>query len=1005
MMSLKIPAWIFCLHLIEKAAVSVDAAFVPVNGGVDRACRGSNADDNSDAYYVLHEHVETLEDCQKFCRNHTPGNSSNLCVGIEFSAFHMRCEVWTRAEGIGTSISASGFMCQRFDEDSEEKWPILEVGQINVSGMMDWQHFTFNAGAFQQPPVVLTMPTQKGDEKQDYPYGSMPAEGKWELFGNGDCRDAEGGVPVHFVQQSPDSGSHTVDDCSHICRAWADSWPVERCCHAFALRTLANGTSRCVLYALNDHNAEQCLALRGFTKIGGQGYGEVHKVDANRAEYDCYKFRLLQNQPVAIRIRSVTVYGFEAVLVEPEGSDGPHHEMEVTYIAAAPGVHKLQGAPGSAQEAYVFEAGRINTTRILGGCGNTEDQELNWENLTLLGHYNISNSDPPDLRNQFSRPALLTTIQTANNEARDIPNTWSSPWMTAAGRVGNTARRRRYRGFEFFVDGEGNYHPQVALEASETRLQNLTKPEEIGYMMIQSSTSSVNTRSPSQSSILNDASEVVKFSATYARSVCHYEYGTFPCRTLTAGPYLVASTNSRLDAKGGWLARRATYHDGETFSVLQDKTCNPDTRHQQAEMLSIVAFDKEFVVRSEAGWANPQPGSAGAVPDDSFMSVDGGSDRACRGENPGDVDPSYFNRVAGPNGNASLSLEGCKRVCYADKSCVAFQQSALTGVCDLWTKAEGVQNSVAAAGQMCMHKVVKVFQPLDGGHDRACRGSHPDDNSDLYFLLKPDVFSLAECQDLCRQEVHCKGIEHSAATGRCEVWTRTDGIGATTNVAGFLCQVYDLPVIRTTTVTTTTTVTATSTTITTTSLPGFTPVDGGADRACRGLDVYDTSDTYYLAFEISNCKKKCVETPGCKGVEISSNRCEVWIREDGIQASWPAPKYQCFRYNEDQQAEPLWTAIDGADRACRGWNVDDNDVKHYELHTWIETGWRSSALHECQAKCVAHPACRGIEFIKQGSDVRCEVWTRTEGIGATASVPGYSCIRYRNPNLIESKWC
>ena len=45
------------------------------------------------------------------------------------------------------------------------------------------------------------------------------------------------------------------------------------------------------------------------------------------------------------------------------------------------------------------------------------------------------------------------------------------------------------------------------------------------------------------------------------------------------------------------------------------------------------------------------------------------------------------------------------------------------------------------------------------------------------------VSLLQECKQACREESGCKGIEHS--DGRCELWTRAQGIQATVPLSGF----------------------------------------------------------------------------------------------------------------------------------------------------------------------------------------------------------------------------
>lgn len=83
-------------------------------------------------------------------------------------------------------------------------------------------------------------------------------------------------------------------------------------------------------------------------------------------------------------------------------------------------------------------------------------------------------------------------------------------------------------------------------------------------------------------------------------------------------------------------------------------------------------------------------------------------------------------------------------------------------------------------------------------------------------------------------------------------------------------------------------------------------------------------------------------------------------------------------------AEPFVAVDGGFDRACRGANSSDNAAEYYLVKS-------ASTLDDCKTHCTSEPRCQGIEF-KSG---RCEVWVR--GIGASARVTGFQCLRYVEP--------
>eukprot|EP00933_Yihiella_yeosuensis_P044590 TRINITY_DN39856_c0_g1_i1.p1 TRINITY_DN39856_c0_g1~~TRINITY_DN39856_c0_g1_i1.p1 ORF type:complete len:570 (+),score=78.75 TRINITY_DN39856_c0_g1_i1:74-1783(+) len=82
--------------------------FEPVVDAPNQACRGRNANDNSDAYFTLHSNVANFEGCMDLCK------AEPLCTGIEFAEFRQRCEVWTRQ--IGATFTVGGYGCWRYQD-------------------------------------------------------------------------------------------------------------------------------------------------------------------------------------------------------------------------------------------------------------------------------------------------------------------------------------------------------------------------------------------------------------------------------------------------------------------------------------------------------------------------------------------------------------------------------------------------------------------------------------------------------------------------------------------------------------------------------------------------------------------------------------------------------------------------------------------------------------------------------------------------------------------------
>ncbi|CAE8583375.1 unnamed protein product [Polarella glacialis] len=165
---------------------------------------------------------------------------------------------------------------------------------------------------------------------------------------------------------------------------------------------------------------------------------------------------------------------------------------------------------------------------------------------------------------------------------------------------------------------------------------------------------------------------------------------------------------------------------------------------------------------------------------------------------------------------------------------------------------------------------------------QACRGSTHTDNSPSYYTVA-QASDITNCKALCVSMAGvCKGIEFSVS--RCELWTRPEGIGATTGLVGSVCLRY-------------------------TPAPVFVPVEGGKDRVCRGSTPLDNLASYFTVAEVSalrDCQNLCMKEQACHGIEYNGfKRCEIWTREQGIQAVVYNPGYTCMRYETSGSGQDI----------------------------------------------------------------------------------------------------
>eukprot|EP00931_Biecheleriopsis_adriatica_P054763 TRINITY_DN32266_c0_g1_i1.p1 TRINITY_DN32266_c0_g1~~TRINITY_DN32266_c0_g1_i1.p1 ORF type:complete len:1098 (+),score=130.59 TRINITY_DN32266_c0_g1_i1:50-3343(+) len=228
----------------------------------------------------------------------------------------------------------------------------------------------------------------------------------------------------------------------------------------------------------------------------------------------------------------------------------------------------------------------------------------------------------------------------------------------------------------------------------------------------------------------------------------------------------------------------------------------------------------------------------------------------------------------------SMTLLQCKEACEADCQGIIVAQNEDPGRCWLRRNISPSHCAKNTVFDLWLHTGLEHdgFEAVAGGAS-ACRGANHLDNRRAYYSVL-QASSLAICKGLCRSLSSCKGIEFAAATGRCEVWYRTEGIQSSTSLAGYACFRYNRAMDSSVD-----------------AVPTFNPVDGADFRACRGSKSTDNSPQYYhlsSAQSLEDCKILCIATRGCKGIEYSAGRrCEVWTR--AIEASITLEEFTCLK--------------------------------------------------------------------------------------------------------------
>jgi len=248
------------------------------------------------------------------------------------------------------------------------------------------------------------------------------------------------------------------------------------------------------------------------------------------------------SDPTTVRIRNVTVDGFEMLVVEPEGSDGSTDAMTVDYFAIPPGL-------------YRSSAGRILLEVVTLSTANQQGKFIN-----------ATASDSVSFSGDYSDPVIITQIQTTNSQPTLDAGQVASPWLEVA------------------VSDLTSEGMDIALELSETSSGTVVA-EEIAYMIMESDafvTATINNqtltfRAVATNNFLDSTCRTVNFPAAFS--------GT---------PLVFASQNSRNDDDGGWVRRCSLSSSSVGLFVDEDDAGDAERSHNRDEQAGVIALSGSF---------------------------------------------------------------------------------------------------------------------------------------------------------------------------------------------------------------------------------------------------------------------------------------------------------------------------------------------------------------------------------------------------------------------------
>ena len=257
-------------------------------------------------------------------------------------------------------------------------------------------------------------------------------------------------------------------------------------------------------------------------------------------------------QPFTIRIQNVTTSGFEAQIVEAEGTSGPtHYAVDMTYIAMEEGVHGLPdgsliiaSTTATTEEQYASNHGLVGS----------------WESVS----FGVSFADPP---------AILTQVQTTANETGAVPSDYSVPFMTAA------VESISVSGFD------------LAIERSEATSGSVTTPEDIGWIALSPNTTGSLTATDGSTVLWESLSIPASTSPIGKDDGCTSEALSSPFSSTVPA---VVSLNSRNEDDGGWAVVCSLSATSLGYAVDED-WYNDTERSHIGEDIGVLLFESGVI--------------------------------------------------------------------------------------------------------------------------------------------------------------------------------------------------------------------------------------------------------------------------------------------------------------------------------------------------------------------------------------------------------------------------
>jgi hypothetical protein len=266
-----------------------------------------------------------------------------------------------------------------------------------------------------------------------------------------------------------------------------------------------------------------------------------------------------------VSVFDITTDGFKYAVQEPAGWDGKHVSETVTFVAAVPGTSTLI-------EGMTMQAGVISTLETTGQMSVFSAETGAQGGNTVTGNY---------VEHTFAEayaaiPALLTGVQTMNNQDLGDAVALRKPWMVPA---------------VTSLDASGF---KVSLDRCEAVGGVVSLAEEIGYIAITPGHGECRKTSCYHDVISAQHAETSGRNMGWDDRDSSLESVSFPEHFEDNNIIAVASKSTRNGNNGGWM--RVLHLSKKDVTVVVDEDIsNDEERSHISEDVGVLAFSGPFV--------------------------------------------------------------------------------------------------------------------------------------------------------------------------------------------------------------------------------------------------------------------------------------------------------------------------------------------------------------------------------------------------------------------------